>query len=69
MELVSLFVDLLYRQGSFYELLEKHPVRQTLELLELLFVELYVVFLLVLFSDLLADAFKGVDHVCLGDGF
>lgn len=32
MEFVSLFVDLLYRQGAFHELLEKHPVRQTLKL-------------------------------------
>ena len=68
MELIRFLVDLLYGQGSFYELLEKHPVRKTLELLELLLVELYVVLLFVLFGDLLPYAFKGIDHVGLGDG-
>ena len=44
-------------------------MRKSLELLELLLVELYVVLLFVLFGDLLSDAFKGIDHVSLGDGF
>ena len=43
-------------------------MRKTLKLLELLLVELNVVLLFVLFSDLLAHAFKRIDHVGLCDG-
>ena len=63
MQLIGLLIDILNRQRALYELLEKSPVRESLELLKFLLVFTDVVQLLGFFSDLLLDAFQCLDHV------